>query len=174
MEKRLNALLAECQAIVYKIEVDTVTQAQIDIHAIGQTNTAIEKEIGWLSIEFIIEKEHILCDFIRFGTFRDREKLQEIERHEIEFIAYLQRQRLLLRDAQKVDLLRGAHLRVEKLQLQTGTQLIALEQESEHPINIHRWTLLKWSDPVPVWNTSNARHAGAENLPVNCAPGSIW
>jgi hypothetical protein len=60
MEKRLNALLAECQAIVYKIEVDTVTQAQIDIHGIGQTNTAIEKEIGRLSIELIIEKEHVL------------------------------------------------------------------------------------------------------------------
>jgi hypothetical protein len=68
--------LAECQATLCKTEDNTVTQTQIDIHAIGRTNqlitlanTAIEKEISRLSIklELIIEKERVLYDFIRFG-----------------------------------------------------------------------------------------------------------
>jgi hypothetical protein len=157
VETRLNKLLAENQATVCMVEDDRVKQAQIDIKGIHRTNrmitltnTAIKKEVDRLSIKLglLVEKEHVLYDLIRSGTFRYTEKLQEKEESEIEFNTYLERQTLLLRRAQRVDVLREEYLRLEKLQLQTRARLITLEQESEHRTNIHRWTLLKWTDPA--------------------------
>jgi hypothetical protein len=104
-------------------------------------------EAGVLETDLLKEKVRVYQDYVRIGQKRFEEKRNEIRELENDFSRALARQSQLMLNRKRVDVLEKESFRLDRIWVKMAALAITLEQEGEFPVNVHRWMMLKASDP---------------------------
>jgi hypothetical protein len=127
-------------------EVDTLTKGNRNVLTeMAAIQTTISRRTKEHSLLFAKVQE--LQGYCRMQAARFPEKLSEIAGFERELRIALDHQRELMLSRKRVDLMEKESFRLDRMYFKASAQLTVLSQEAEHPMNVHRWTMLETSNP---------------------------
>jgi hypothetical protein len=158
LEKKVLCLTEENEEKLH--EIDTFAhvryQALAERRRLGLVRLAISEDLSvlrhriWSAVseaDLLKEKVRVYRDYIRIAAERFEDKRDEIKHLEEDISRALARQSQLMLNRKRTLLIEKECFRLDRIWIKTAALAITLEQEEEHPVNVHRWTMLKSIDP---------------------------
>lgn len=158
LERKLNELEITNRELNNQIELKyhIITQANYEIRTNTTANQLILKQTKNIAEEIsqkyreqavIKDKEKLNVSLIMKGSHHYNKLMMTIQEREQEAAYLIEQTKELMLKLRQQKTLKDEIIRVTKIVNKSAAQVRALEDEMETPMNVHRWTLLKATNP---------------------------